>query len=243
MNQTARILTTLKQCLKVKNITYKRLARELDLSEASIKRLFSEKSFSLKRLEQVCHVLDMGVHDLVQLSEKTKKLPSILSEEQENSLAENPKLLAFFYLLRNGRKPDSIVRNYKISTKESLKFLLQLDRIKLLSLYPNNRVVFLTEKNIDWRKNGPIRARYEQRIYQEFSGGSSDQEVFLLSFETGKLSEGSRAVVLKKINQVFKEYAELAVIDETLPQEETLPTGLMITFRQWVFSLIDDFRR
>lgn len=243
MNQTARIIATLKKCLKAKDITYRQLARELSLSEASVKRLFSEQSFSLKRLEEICQFLNLSVHDLVQLSEKAKKLPSILTVEQETALADNPKLLVFFYLMRNGRNPESIVRHYKISTKESLKLLLELDRLKIIALYPDNRVVFLTEKNIDWRKNGPIRARYQQRIYQEFLDDSLDQQIFSLSFETGKISEGSREVMLKKINRLYKEYVELIEIDETLPNEKTIPTGLMINFRGWVFSLVNDFKR
>jgi len=243
MTQTGRLLKTLKKCLKAKDITYKQLAGELNLSEASIKRLFSEQSFSLKRLEQVCRVLDFSVYDLVKLNEKNQQMPNILSVEQEIALAEDPKLLVFFYLLQNGREPENIVKQYKISTKESLKFLLELDRLKLISLYPGNRVVFLTERNINWRKKGPIRTRYERRISQEFSGDSSDQQVFRLSFETGKLSEGSRSIILRKIDQLFKEYTELTEIDKTLPHDKTLSTGLRITFRHWVFSLVNDFKR
>ncbi len=243
MNQTTRMLDTLKKCLKVKGVTYRQLAGEMNLSEASIKRLFSEQSFSLKRIEQICTFLDLSFYDLAKLSEKNKKIPSILTVAQEIALADNSKLLLFFYLLLNGRDPESIVKDYKISLKESQKFLLELDRFKLINLYPDNRVVFLTQKNIEWRKNGPIRARHEKRIRKEFSSAAVDLPDYCFHFETGKLSEKSRAVILRKIDRLFKEYIELTDIDKALPLEQSTPTGLMITFREWIFSLMNDFRR
>ena len=53
MSQTDQILTALKKCLRAKGLTYRDVAAALELSEASVKRLFSEQSFSLKRLEEI----------------------------------------------------------------------------------------------------------------------------------------------------------------------------------------------
>ena len=52
MDQTAKLLDTLKAYLKSRDITYRNLAQRLKLSESSIKRVFSEKTLSLKRLER-----------------------------------------------------------------------------------------------------------------------------------------------------------------------------------------------
>ena len=100
MSQTAQLINTLKKCLKAKGFTYRELAKELNLSEASIKRLFSEKSFSLKRLEAVCHVLDLNFYDLAKISVDAETGPSMLTVEQEKNLSDNPKLLVYFYLLQ-----------------------------------------------------------------------------------------------------------------------------------------------
>ena len=50
MSQTAQLLSALKKFLKAKGITYQLLADRLDLSEASVKRLFSDESFSIRRI-------------------------------------------------------------------------------------------------------------------------------------------------------------------------------------------------
>ena len=243
MSQTTQLLSTLKKCLKAKGITYRQLAEKINLSEASIKRLFSEHTFSLQRLEEICNVLDLNFYDLAKISADALDGPSILTVDQEQVLSENPKLLVFFYLLLNGREPDSIVRDYDISEKESLQFLLKLDKIKLIDLYPDNKVRLLTQKNITWRKNGPMRAIYEKNITEEFLSVPFDLSDERMRFENGKLSDGSISVMLNKIDRLFKEYNELTEIDKALPQEKSRNTGLMIAFRPWVFSMLKEYRR
>lgn len=243
MDQTTQLVSALKKCLKAKAMTYGQIARELDLSEASIKRLFSEKSFSLKRLEDICHLIDLSFYDLARISANEENAPSRLTLEQEHRLAEDPKLLVFLYLLLTGRKPESIVCDYRISEAESLQFLLTLDKLKLIELYPDNKIRLLTQKNIEWRKDGPIAKKYQDRIKEEFLNAPFDQGDERLRFETGKLSDGSESVLLKKIDRLLKEYYELTEIDKALPQEKSHNTGLLIAFRPWVFSLIDAYKR
>ena len=47
MDQTAKLLDTLKAYLKSRDITYRNLAQRLKLSESSIKRVFSEYTLSI----------------------------------------------------------------------------------------------------------------------------------------------------------------------------------------------------
>ena len=243
MSQTTQLLNTLKKCLKAKGLTYRQLGEVMNLSEASIKRLFSEQTFSLKRLEEICNILDLNFYDLAKISADAETGPSILTVHQETILSETPKLLVFFYLLLNGRSPESIIKDYRISADESLKFLLELDRLKLIELHPDNKVRLLTQKNITWRKGGPIRAKYESLITEEFLNAPYDQAEERLRFETGKLSDGSQSVMLKKIDRLFKEYIELTEIDKALPQEKSHNTGLMIAFRPWIFSILDEYKK
>lgn len=243
MGQTARLIDTLKKCLKARGVTYREVAGALHLSEASIKRLFSEKTLSLKRLEEICDLLDLNIYDLAKLSMNGQAGPSELTLEQERVLSENPGLLVFFYLLLNGRSPESIIADYRVSEEESLQFLFALDKLELIELHPENKVRLLANKNIAWRKNGPIEKRYKKQIKDELLNGSFDRPDEHLRFETGKLSDDSRSVMLKKIDRLFKEYYELTEIDKALPQEKSENTGLIVAFRPWVFSLLDSFKR
>ena len=89
MSQTDQILSALKKCLRAKGLTYRDVAAALELSEASVKRLFSEQSFSLKRLEEICRYLDMNLYDLARLTRMhTDEEITVLSIDQEKALAE-----------------------------------------------------------------------------------------------------------------------------------------------------------
>ena len=103
MNHTANIIETLKQYLKAKGITYKQLAEEIELSEASVKRLFSKQTFSLSRLEDVCRILDIDFYDLVLMDkERSRKTLKKLTIEQEQILVNDEKLLIFLYFFIHG---------------------------------------------------------------------------------------------------------------------------------------------
>ena len=45
------LISTLKRVLKTRGVTYADLAERIALSEASVKRLFSQGTFTLERLE------------------------------------------------------------------------------------------------------------------------------------------------------------------------------------------------
>jgi hypothetical protein len=53
MSEAAQIVVVLKRSLKARGMTYADLGRALKLSEASIKRIFAQETFSLDRLEEM----------------------------------------------------------------------------------------------------------------------------------------------------------------------------------------------
>ena len=83
MAQTTLILQALKTCLKQKGITYAQVATQLDLSEASVKRIFSEENISLQRLDQICAMMNMEITDLSKIAKQQQQEITELTEEQE----------------------------------------------------------------------------------------------------------------------------------------------------------------
>ncbi len=69
MAQTTQLIDTLQRSPKVHGKTYADTARHLNLSAASVKRLFSERSLSFQRLDQVCPMMEMEmeISDLVRM--------------------------------------------------------------------------------------------------------------------------------------------------------------------------------
>jgi transcriptional regulator with XRE-family HTH domain len=91
MSETSQLVAALKQLLKAKGVTYRDIGRALKLSEASVKRIFAAESFSLERLEEICRSLDLTIYELTRFARAGESgQPSVLSEAQEKSLAQDP---------------------------------------------------------------------------------------------------------------------------------------------------------
>lgn len=243
MSQTRQITTALKKYLKQKGITYAQLAAQLGLSEASVKRLFSESSFTLKRLESICGVLELDFYELARLARGQSELAAELSEAQETALAADARLLSVFYLLLSQWHPDEIRRQFDISEAELVKLLVQLDRLRLIELRANNRIRLLTHTTLQWRIGGPIRKLYQTRVIAEFLQADFGKVSESLRFETKELSPASQAVMQRKLTRLAAEFAELAEIDAALPSADRHGVAMLLAVRPWVFSVVSELKR
>ena len=169
MNDVKKILQTLRKVLKSKGIVYRQLARDLELSETSIKRIFSQGNISLERLEAICQLLDISVFDLIKHSEsEAERDITMLTLEQEKFLADHPKQFLFYYLLRNGWSKEDIQTEFHVSAIDTARYLLLFDELELIHLYPGDEVKIFGKGPIIWRKNGPVWKAFEKQIKQEF---------------------------------------------------------------------------
>ncbi|MFK7954773.1 MAG: helix-turn-helix domain-containing protein [Lysobacterales bacterium] len=236
MSQTRQLIEALKQCLRTKGVSYRDLADALGLSESSVKRLFSQQTFTMQRLEDICRFLDMSVFDLSRLAARSAgEYDDTLNEEQETALAKNPQLLTCFYLLLLEWSPARISNRLQISELAQVRLLAKLDRLKLIELHSGNRVKLLTSQRITWSVRGPIRQRYENKVkrsYVDYPFSGKDES---LRLESSELSEASIKVLLRKVDRLVEEFAELAEIDRGLAPERKRSFGLMLAARPWTY--------
>ncbi|WP_156497928.1 helix-turn-helix transcriptional regulator, partial [Oleiphilus sp. HI0043] len=93
MSQSAALVKALKKCLKINDVKYADVADALNLSEASVKRLFSEESFSLKRLDQICEFLGIEISDLVEMVRQSDQIRSLTIEQEKEIIDDLPLLI------------------------------------------------------------------------------------------------------------------------------------------------------
>jgi transcriptional regulator with XRE-family HTH domain len=243
MTGAAEITDALKRCLKARGMTYARLAAALDLSEASVKRLFSAGSFTLKRIEQICRVLEIDLFELARLARSEEAMATELTAAQEQALAADPQLLLVFHLVLGGWRLDEIVAQYNVSRAECLQVLLALDRLRLIDLQPNNEVRLRTVRHVNWRRGGPIRRAYQAMVLSEFFRDAFDRPGESLRFEAKELSAASREVIGRKLERLVREFNELAEVDAALAPTERDSVGLVIGLRPYVLSLFTRMKR
>lgn len=239
MNQTSQLITALKRCLKAKGISYRQLAEQLQLSEASVKRIFAQQSFTLNRLEQICRLLDINLYELAKMSALAKdSLPRQLSLAQEQALAADPTLLTYLYLLLNGWQATDINSRYQLDELKSIRLLAALDRLKLIELQPQNKIRLLVARDLQWRPNGPVRQRYEQQVKMMFIDSNFAAPGQLLRLETAELSSASVSILQRRITQLSEQFAELAELDLATAPEDKKGIGLLLALRPWVFDMV-----
>jgi len=243
MHQARLLISTLKQELKKQNKTYKQVAKALDLSEASVKRLFCEESFSLDRLDRVCELLQMEFCDLVKLMEKNISLTSRLSLAQEQELVSDIRLLLMAHFLIYGLLFSEIISRYSISETEGVQLLAKLDRMKVIELLPGNKVKMIISKDFQWIKNGPIQYFYQRNIQPEFFNSSFTAPGEVRLFVSGLFSAASTNALIKKIQRLANEFNELNYEDQSVDLNERVGTSLVIAMRSWEPSIFSKLRR
>ena len=243
MSQTRPLIDTLKLELRKQRITYKQVSEILDLSETSVKRLFSEEAFSIKRLDKVCELLHLDISDLVHLMEKNIDLTIQLTHDQEAELVSDVKLLLVTLLLMNKLQFAEIVAIYDISETEGIQLLARLDRMKIIELQPGNRVKLMVSQNFKWIADGPIQHYFESRVQLEFLDSSFNQAGEFRIFVSGMISRTANAEIIKKIQHLAQEMNDMNIESESLPLEQRFGTSLMMAIRPWEINVFEELRR
>ncbi|MEM9529644.1 MAG: helix-turn-helix transcriptional regulator [Pseudomonadota bacterium] len=243
MIQTQALVDALKRLVRQRGLTYVDVARHLELSEASVKRLFSRYSFTLSRLEQVCDLVGVPIAELARQVEEQPEPLTMLTPEQEEELLADPKLLLAAYMALNDWQFAEITATFKITEPELIQRLARLDHLGMIELLPGNRVRKLTARNFTWRLNGPVQAYFEQGVKQHFLNSRFSRDADLMRFVGGRLSPDSLARMHQAIVRITREFDDLVKTDAKLPHESKLGVGAVFAIRPWELPAFSKLRR
>jgi DNA-binding Xre family transcriptional regulator len=241
--QTRELVKTLKSALKANNMTYADVAAELGLTEASVKRIFSQQNFSLERLDRICQMVGMEISDLVQLMNEQQQRIQQLSYEQEKEITDDVTLTLVAVCVLNRWTMDEILTYFRISEPQCLRHLARLDRLKVIELLPQNRIRVLVAPNFSWRENGPIQQFFQKKIGQEFFHTHFKQDDECLIVLNGMLSAQSNAEFQRKLRRLAREFNVLNADDAALDLSQKHGATLVLALRGWQYGLFRPFIR
>ncbi|MCU6432515.1 helix-turn-helix transcriptional regulator [Undibacterium sp. Jales W-56] len=227
------LIDALKRELKARNITYADLAVRIGMSEASVKRMFSQKNFTLQRLDEILNATEISLRDLA-LASNEDTLISELTFDQEKEIISDPKKFIVAVSVLNLLTVEQIIRIYDISEIEVVKHLLRLDKIGFLELLPNNRVKLLVSRTFRWIPNGPIQSSFRDQAYAEYLESNFDGEHEIMRLVNVMLSRQSVAALITRLKQVAREFSEQHQEDAKLPFEEKHRISFMLAARPWL---------
>ncbi len=243
MTSSARIIDTLKRELKVRGITYRALAARLGLSESAVKHMFSTGNFSLRRLDEICAVLELDFGDLVDISETQEQKIEQLSAQQELEIMSDMRLLLVAYCLLNYWSFDEIIARYDITPEQGLKYLRRLDRMKFIELQPGDRVRLLLANNFSWRKNGAIEKFFRSRVQKEFFSHDFRDDESVRIVKNGMLTRNSVLRLIEKLKATGDLFDDTTWEERKLPAPERHGTTMVLAIRHWFFEGFRELER
>ena len=243
MKQTQAIHAALKKLMRSRGKTYADAAGVLDLSEASIKRLFSQQALSVSRLEALCDWLHADVQDLVRMSREQEPLTTQLGEDQEAVLLADTGLLLVAYLLLNHWTQEEILDTYGFTRPDLTRRMFRLQELGLVEVLPFDRVRLRTARNFSWRRDGPVQRFFADQVLKEFLSSSFEEPGETMEFVSGMLSRKSILELQGRIAELARGFDDLVESDLILSAEERLGSSLYVAFRPWEFSDFSALRK
>jgi len=236
------IVTELKRALRERGLTYASVARQLGLSVPSIKRLFARGDFSLARLERICELLDLGLREILERAAERGAPSNPLSLDQEREIVADPKLFLLTWLLLNRVAAADITRLYCFSERELTRWLIRLDRLKVIELQPGNRVRLLVSRRFSWRPGGPVQRYIHDRLLREFLASAFMRAPEEFFFHGAMVSDAVHAQLKRVLQHAARECMELIERERGAPQDRH-GAAFVLALRPWGYSGFKPFER
>jgi len=241
--ETKNLIEVLKKALKSHGVTYANIAAQLNLSEASVKRMFAQKHFTLIRLESICEMAQMDFTDLIRLMDEERQKISNLTLEQEEELVSDLKFLLVAICVQSNWTFNEMIDYFKITGPECIGYLVRLDRLGLIQLLPNNRIRQMVAKNFRWLPRGPIEKFFEQTAQNEFLDSHFTHPGELRLFMNGSLTWESIESIRKNVEALAHEFSSLQDDDARMPATTRFNTGLLLAMRPWELPIFSKLKK
>jgi transcriptional regulator with XRE-family HTH domain len=243
VSQSRGILEVIKSVAKRKGITYRHLAAKMGKSEVTVKRIFSEQKLTMERLEEICSILGMTLHEVIELASlETRSALGRFTLEQEKALAADPRMLSLFYLVATHMTFEQILRHYEFERPELTKYLVQFDRLGIIDLLPNSRYRMKIKMNARWIVKGPLIKRYGEEIKADYMNTPFTGPGEFFKMYHGYLSEASLNIVATSLERVLVEMQQLSDVDEA-SAKKARRISVVVAARPWTYALIEQYRR
>jgi DNA-binding Xre family transcriptional regulator len=236
------LFEAIKAHLRSRSLTYAELADGLQLSEGTIKRIFSKRRCSTAQIDAMCEFLQLDLTDLVRTAPRSSKLLERLTLQQEQEITGDLKLFIVAFCALHLLRAEEMLQYYKMTEAELIARMTRLEHIGFLELHPGNRYRLLVARTFRWIPDGPI-AQLAKREMRDFFHHSFDEPGELLQVLNVRVSDASRVALLSRLRQVAEAYNEQHVADSGLPLAERHPVSVWFAVRVWEPRIFRVLRR
>lgn len=236
------IVTELKRALRASGHTYAHVAERLGLSLASVKRLFSQEDLSLERIDAICELIGMGLLEVMDRARERSAPAAQLTLAQESEIVSDLRLLFMTWLVLIRTPLEEIVQSYRFTEREAVRYLIRLDRLKVIELQPGNRVRLLVSRHFSWRAGGPVQKYINQKLLREFFASHFTEPGEEFFFHGGRVSVEALGRVKRALQGAARECAEIIERDR-VNTKDRFGAAFVLALRPWNYTGFKQFDR
>jgi transcriptional regulator with XRE-family HTH domain len=237
-DQTARLLKVLKRLFKSRGLRYADIASALGLSHTTLKRRLAGIGLTIPFVEALADLVDATLPELFELANSdVDTRVRRLTLEQENALHADVRLGFIFSRLQLGWSAKEIQEECRIPEVRLIPYLVRLEKLGLIDLFPGDRIRRKTAREIEWRKHGPMWHSVDRYLKDIFTMTDSDDVDLSRRIAVVRLSAPSVAQIDRLFHDVQAEIRRLAQDDRRVPTEEKTWYALLLGARPFEIDL------
>lgn len=220
-NENSMLLAALRRGLSSAGWTQARVAKELGVGTATVKRWVHGRGLSFQTLGRLCAMADTTLAELAESSRVTAQQQDRLTLAQEEALTRDSNLSTVFFLIVNGWPPSEATEAFHIAPGEVESHVQRLERLALIDRLPAGRLRARLSPTHAWQR-APMRRHFERHLKPLFFTMDYGDPDTIFGAETIKLSPLGVAQLRERIEAFRGEIRALETEDRrtsSLPGE------------------------
>jgi transcriptional regulator with XRE-family HTH domain len=239
----AALMQALKDELKAAGITYAELAERIEISESSVKRMFSRNDMPLSRIDEICNACHFSFEDLARRVSDAQPMAEELTLDQERAVMKDPKLLLVAICVLSQWSYEQILERYALEPAELVARMVQLDKLGVIELKALNRYRLIVAKTFRWHSDGPLMRYFREAVLPDYFSGAFAQDGETVHLIHGSLGEGIAPNFVERIRRLGADFSAQHLADQKLKPEARDGYTLILAMRRWEFNAFTQLRR
>jgi transcriptional regulator with XRE-family HTH domain len=211
--ETIEVLQTIKNLLDERGLSYSTLAKHLNLSLSSVKRLMNSQDISLGRIIAICDLIGVDLQEVLRLQSEQSDGLFTFTEDQEQYFAKAPHFLAYLYELAANADPGQIEKKWNISKSSTKKYLGILQSLGLTTI-SDGKVILKFKGTFSWNDNGTLGRTFSKLQIMNFSKHVTHQlglpNNMLIEFSSWVLTESNFSELKGDLKILSKKFRQLS---------------------------------
>ncbi|SFR91004.1 hypothetical protein SAMN05192580_1775 [Sphingomonas jatrophae] len=215
------MLAALRRALRSAGWTQARLATELEVGTATVKRWLHGRGLGFATLGRLCALAQTSLAELTDAARLAPDAADHLTLAQEEALTRDSNLSTVFFLILNGWPIEEATAGFHIAPETVDRHVERLERLALVDRLPGGRVRARLRPEHAWQR-APMRRHFERHMKPLFTAVDFGDPETIFGAATVKLSPLGVARLRERIEAFRRDIQAIESEDRrsaTLPAE------------------------